>query len=300
MSVLVVDIGGTFIKYAEMDLKGEILSRGKLPTPKGSRDELIGGIGKLYDGMKDIEGVAVSMPGVIDSEKGYCYSGGALAYNGKCFFADELGKRCPVPVSIENDAKCAVMAESASGSLKGAESGFVLIFGTGIGGGFVKNGRLHKGNHFAAGEVSFIVTERGGVPGGETTWASCCGVPGLCKRFEERKGLGKNTVDGVQVFDAVNAGDEDAISVLDQYTREIGVQISNLQMTLDPEMFAIGGGISAQPVFIDYIRKNLEWLWAQSPMPVPVPKVVCCKFQNDANLYGALQTFLQAKEDGRL
>ena len=70
------------------------------------------------------------------------------------------------------------------------------------------------------------------------------------------------------------------------------MQIFNLQTILDPERFAIGGGISAQPVFTEYIRKNLKQLYAECPYTIPQAEVVTCRFQNDANLAGALSCFL--------
>ncbi len=110
--------------------------------------------------------------------------------------------------------------------------------------------------------------------------------------YAEQKGLDPDGVDGIQVFDAVNAGEAEALDCLQRFTREIAVQIFNIQTVLDVERFAIGGGISAQPVFIDYIKSNLKTLYMECPYYVPQAEVVSCKFQNDANLIGALQCFL--------
>jgi len=52
------------------------------------------------------------------------------------------------------------------------------------------------------------------------------------------------------------------------------------------------GGISAQPVLVDAIRKQLKKLYSICPYVVPEAEVVACKFQNDANLFGALQCYL--------
>ncbi len=295
MSILAVDIGGTFVKYAYMTAEGEIISKSKFRTPKSSRSELIESIGKLYDGGENIEGIGISMPGVIDSERGYCYSGGALEYNQNCYFAKELMERCPVPVKLENDAKCAVIAEAELGSLKDVRSGFVLIFGTGIGGGFVIDGKLVKGSHFAAGEVSYIVTERDTFPGKGRLFANIFGVPELCRRYAEKKGLDAETVEGEQVFEAVNSGDADAKEVLTQIAKGISIQIFNIQAVLDPEKFAIGGGVSAQPAFIEAIRKELDLIYEQNSISIHKPEVVCCKFQNDANLYGAMRQLKTGK-----
>ena len=80
MSILTIDIGGTFIKYALMDKNAVILSRGKIPTPQEGRDELIEAIGRLYDELTEVEGIAISMPGIIDTENGYCVMGGAKSF----------------------------------------------------------------------------------------------------------------------------------------------------------------------------------------------------------------------------
>ena len=80
--------------------------------------------------MPDVEGIANSMPGIIDTETGYCVMGGALSYNDDFYFRHVLYERCPVRIVIENDAKCAAMAEAGMGALKGVNDGLVLIFGT--------------------------------------------------------------------------------------------------------------------------------------------------------------------------
>lgn len=292
MRVLVIDIGGTFIKYACMKEDMLILTKGKVATPQEDREQLIEAIGKIYDEMPDVSGIAISMPGIIDSENGYCSMGGALPYNDDFYLRHSLYQRCPVKIYMENDAKCAAMAEASVGSLKDVKDGFVLIFGTMIGGAFIKNHKLHKGKHFSAGEVSYIATVRDGMPTVEDVWGNRCGTPYLCNLYAGKKGLDPSKVDGVMVFEGVNNQDADAVACLVQYTKEIAVQIFNLQNVLDPERFAIGGGISSQPIFIEYIKNNLKVLYAKCPYHVPQAEVVSCKFQNDANLVGALQCFL--------
>lgn len=294
MQILAVDIGGTFIKYAPMDEELRLLSRGRVPTPQEGREQLIEAIGRLWDGCPEAEGIAISMPGIIDSENGRCVMGGALRYNDGFCLRDRLYERCPGKIYIENDAKCAAMAEAAAGSLKDVSDGFVLIFGTMIGGAYIQDRRLHRGKHFSAGEVSYITTVRDGVPAWDTVWGNRCGTPRLCAMFAEKKGLPPEAVDGVQVFEAVSRGDEDAAACLRAFTREIAVQLFNLQTVLDPERFAIGGGISAQPVLIESIRAHLDAMYAACPYQVPRAEVVACRFQNDANLIGAVQCFLNA------
>lgn len=292
--ILTVDIGGTFIKYAKMREDMAIISRGKVSTPLDGRESLIEAIGLIYDEMPEVEGIAISMPGILDSERGYCVMGGALKYNDDFYLRHALYKRCPVKIHMENDAKCAAMAEASVGSLCDVSDGFVLIFGTMIGGGYVQEKKLVKGKHFSTGEVSYINTVSSDLPAAGNMWGNVSSVPGLCRLYAERKGLRADEVDGVRVFRDVNQKDAEALEVLNQYTRQIAVQIFNIQTILDPERFAIGGGISTQPIFIEYIKKNLKELYAACPYPVPNAEVVACKYQNDANLIGAMQCYLHA------
>lgn len=292
MKLLAIDIGGTFIKYACIAQDMSMTARGRVKTPADSREQLIEAIGKIYDETSEVDGIAISMPGIIDAKNGYCVMGGALRYNDNFHLRHSLFQRCPVKIHMENDAKCAAMAEAAIGSLKDVSDGFVLIFGTMVGGAYIKDHKLHKGKHFSAGEVSYIDTVRNGLPHKKDVWGNREGIGHLCKRFADKRALDADQVDGIMVFDAVHNGDADAIDCLQKYTREIAVQIFNIQTVLDPERFAIGGGISAQPIFIEYIRDNLKELYANCIYHVPQAEVVCCKFQNDANLIGAVQCFL--------
>ena len=325
MKVLVTDIGGTFIKYAVMDEELNIYNKGKVPTPRGSRAELIEAIRQLYENVgakkseaacaeetnsagTEISGIAVSLPGVVDPQSGRVFIGGALTYNDGAYLRDEIEQRCGVKVFMENDAKCATLIEIERGALKDVNDGFILLYGTMIGGGVVKDRKLHRGTHSSAGEVSYIITDRDGNAGFDEVWGNRCGIPRLlgmyAERLAERKARGEvlaeNSsagacpceVTGEIFFEAVEAGDEDAIWALDVFTKEIAVQIFNIQTLLDPELFAIGGGVSAQPAFLEAIQKNLDGLYANSYYPVTQAKITKCAYGNDANLYGAMIGYL--------
>ena len=292
MKVLTIDIGGSFTKYARMTEDMEILSRGKIPTPQSGRDALLDALVSLYE-EESVEGITISLPGIIDAENGYVVMGGALRYNDDFYLRHALFQRCRTKIHLENDAKCAAMAEASAGSLKDVSDGFVLIFGTMIGGAFIHDHRLLRGRHFSAGEVSYITTIRNGYPDQDVVFGNRCGVPRLCRKYADRKRLSLDAVDGVRLFQDAQAGDEIALDCINEFAHEIAVQIFNIQTVLDPERFAIGGGISAQPMLIEAIRKNLKTLYSVCLYDIPQAEVVACQFQNDANLYGALHCFLQ-------
>ncbi len=290
-NILAIDIGGTSIKYAVMSEEMEIFSKGKESTPQEGREQLVNALASLYR-QEPVDGIAISMPGIIDTEMGLCRMGGALRYNDNFNLRAALARYCPVPIHIENDAKCAAMAEAAMGSLKDVDDGFVILLGTMIGGAYIKDKKLCRGKHFSAGEVSYIITDRAGQANYEGIWGNRCITIALCKIYAERKGLPESAVDGEAVFAGVNTGDPEALECLRGYAKEIAVQIFNLQTVLDPERFAIGGGISAEPALLQTIREQLDLLYERCPYFVPRAEVVTCQFRNDANLYGAAQCYL--------
>ena len=294
MKILSVDIGGTFIKYALMGEDGGIGEKGKLPTPQSGHGELIEAIASLYEKFRTSEGIAISMPGIIDSRRGYVKMGGALEYNNDFFIREALEKRTGCKkITVYNDAKCAAQAEASLGALKGVRNGAVMLFGTMIGGGLVLDGKVRQGSHFSAGEVSYILTDRSCVPAYDTVWGRRCSALRLCREFAERKHASADSIDGETVFEALEKGDRDAQEALSCYAKEIAVQFFNLQTLLDLERIAIGGGISAQPKFIEAVRVCLDEMYAVSPYYTPRPEIIRCQFGSDANLIGALQYWLK-------
>jgi len=191
MKIAVIDVGGTFIKYACMNEKSEIISRGKVPTPQDNSENFINALVEIYKSIPDAEGIALSLPGIIDSKNCHCVTAGALHYIDNFNLGNAMKEKLPeLKLSMENDAKCAGMAEASVGALKDVEDGFVLVFGTGIGGAFIKNHTLHRGHHFSAGEVSFILTDKDAPQMiNEFRWGNQCGVPQLCALFAEKKHL---------------------------------------------------------------------------------------------------------------
>ena len=292
MKVLTVDIDGTHTRYACMDEFMNIERRGKIFTPQEGRDALIEAVARLFEAVDGAEGIAISMPGIIDSERGYCAMGGALRYNDDFNFRDALYERCKTLIHIENNAKCAAMAEAAVGSLIDDADGFVLIFSTMIGGACIRDHRLYKGKHFAAGEVSYIILNSGNKLDDENLWGRSFGIPKFLQRYSEVKNMDIETVDLLTIFDAVQKDEPEAVACLRWYTREIAVRIFNLQTVLDVEKFSIGGDMAKYPAFMDCLRQNLKQLYAECPFKLPQAEIVTSKFYHDANLIGALQCWI--------
>ena len=293
MKYLVLDIGGSAIKYALMTKEVEFIEKGSKPTPLDNIENFVEAVGEIYDIYKDdIEGIAISMPGVLDSDNGYAYTGGALIYNNGKEIIKILQERCPTKITIENDGKCAALAEVWKGSLKEYEDGVVIVLGTGVGGGIVKNKKIHKGKNFFAGEFSFIATNVNDADGMENCWGSISGSKALIDAAAKAKNINPEELNGYKVFEYANNSDEEILKVLDDFTYKLAIQIFNLQCILDSEIVAIGGGISSQDILIEYIQKNVDKYHKTFQFDVPKPNVVRCEFRNDSNLIGALYNFI--------
>jgi len=293
MKYLVLDIGGSAIKYALMTEELEFIEKGKKPTPRDNIENFIEVVGEIYDEYKDdIEGMAISMPGVLDSEKGYTYTGGSLTYNNGKEIVKILQERCPTKITIENDGKCAALAEVWKGSLKDYDDGIVIVLGTGVGGGIVRDKKIYKGKNFFAGEFSFISTNVNDTEGVKNWWGFISGSQELIGNAAKVKNIPVEELDGYTVFEYANNKDEEILKVLDDFTYKLVVQIFNLQCILDPEVLAIGGGISSQDILIEYIQKNVDKYHKSLKLDVPKPNVVRCEFRNDSNLIGALYNFI--------
>lgn len=253
---LTLDVGGSAIKYALLQEDLTILEKSSVPTPMDTLENFIETIGKIYDQFQDqIDGMALSMPGIIDPERGYQYTGGALRYIDKLETVEVLKKRCPTNITIGNDAKCAANAEIGFGNLQDIQDGAVVILGTGIGGCLIKDHKVHTGKHFSAGEFSFIKTNNLDPFTWNHAWCTRNGISGLLQRVQEALETDKEYT-GIEIFEMANKGNEKVIAGIDAFAKEVATQIFNVHIIFDCEKVAIGGGISAQPLLIELINKK--------------------------------------------
>jgi predicted NBD/HSP70 family sugar kinase len=294
---LVIDIGGTFAKYALMDSAGSITSKSKKHAPRSNYPDFEQMLFSIIEEQEltSIKGIAISCPGTIDTEKGTIYYGGSFPFLHEVNLAKIISEKYGKEVSLENDGKCAALAELWLGSVKGTKDAVVMVLGTGVGGGIIIDGKIHRGINLSAGELSYVMNHIDPV----TREASFFGYDGsavdMVRKIAERKQL-EDATDGVGVFEFVNEYEREAMEVFDEYCINIASQIFNLQYILDPEIFAIGGGISAQPILLERIKWAIEEVKKANPMHMATPNVVPCTFRNDANLYGALYHFFMSKE----
>lgn len=295
---LAVDIGGTAVKWAVVSEEFQMEARGEFPTPYTDAEDLSERVAAISREQKEaLSGIGISVPGTLQDEPdGVIDGGGVLTYLHRAPFGKLVREKSGLPCFVENDGKSCALGEYADGALKGCRVGVVMVLGTGIGGGIVIDGQVFKGVHAFAGEFSFLTCSRdasldfGHIFGFYGGWKN-----GLLAEVLRRKGLPEDTeMNGRDIFRLINGGDREAMEALRAYSRGIAAQIHNLQAILDPELFAIGGGISAQPALLDAIQEALDSIYRDSPFPqFPIPRVVRCEHGGDANLLGAVYQCVQ-------
>lgn len=286
---LTLDVGGTFIKYAWMEKDGNILSQGKVPTPYESQEVFFSIIEDLWNQEEEKDGIAISLPGTINTETGFVYQGGSLAYNHQSNVKELLEQRLSTQVELENDARCAAMAEQWKGNMQGIANGIVLTFGTGVGGCFIINHEIYKGTHFFSGEVSMLICKDINTFGMGAVLGNIASVPGFVKQVCAAKQVEES--DGVQVFAWIKEQDPIATSMFQTYCMDVVTQLFNLQLILDPQRICIGGGVSVNPVFMHGIQTAMNAFYDRLPVAVPRLEILPCKYHNDANLLGAYEHF---------
>ncbi|MFR7590449.1 MAG: ROK family protein [Longibaculum sp.] len=291
MIYLTLDIGGSAIKYALIDDSMNFLKKGEIPAPKENMEQFLDSIYFLYEQFKEkICGIGISMPGAINPEIGFAKTGGAFSFIKDINLVDILQKRIPLPLTIGNDAKCAASAEIGYGCLRGIDDAAVIVLGTGIGGCLVIDGKVHIGKSFSSGEFSCVSTEKYCIESEDGEWCQENGIIGLLKSVQKSM----NTTQfytGKEIFEMANHNNLQVLKGIDDFCNKLVRQIFNLQAIFDPQVIAIGGGISKQPLLQEYIHKHIDRMYnyyQSHDYPLNKPKVVICQYGNDANLLGAL------------
>ena len=164
-----------------------------------------------------------------------------------------IGREIQKPVWIENDGKCAALAELWKGNLSDVKNRAVIGLGTEIAGGIILNGALYRGSNEIAGEFSSILTDFKN-PNNEKRFGKIGGHKNLTDAYKDKK----FAIDSYEQFEKYMDGDETAKEVIKDYARTIATGIVTIQSVLDTKKFCIGGGISVQDILIAEIKDKVH------------------------------------------
>ena len=306
-----IDVGGTTVKMGLFTTEGELLDKWEIPTRKEDggayilNDVAASVEAKLAEkniAKEDVAGAGIGVPGpTLDT--GYVSICVNLGWKDKNP-ANELSELLSIPVKAGNDANVAALGEMWKGGGEGYLDVVLLTLGTGVGCGIIINVEIAPSHRGVGGELGHITVN----PDEEATcncgnhgcleqYASATGVVRIAKKLlaaskEESSLRTLETVTAKDVFDATKAGDHLAVEAVEVLGKYLGLVVANVALTVDPDVFVIGGGVSkAGQVLIDVITKYYHKF--AKIIGDNKAKVVLAKLGNDAGIYGAARMVLK-------
>jgi len=302
-----IDIGGTKVAAGVVDESGQIVRRIQRLTPSRSpeavEDAIVESVRELARSLP-ICAVGIGAAGWIDTEQALVRFSPHLAWRNEPL-RDRLSERITVPVLVDNDANAAAWAEFRFGAGQGSRVMVCLTLGTGIGGALVINGRMFRGRYGMAGEFGHMTV----VPDGH--WCPCgnrgCweqyasgnslvrdarallaeGAPGAQDLLGHVADRNPDNLIGPDVTRAAVDGDRLAIELIADIGIWLGRGMANLAAALDPDLFVIGGGVSAAG---DLLLEPARTVYARTLTGRgfrPMADIQKAHFGNDAGLIGA-------------
>ena len=290
MTILAIDFGGTQVKSALVS-EDFVLAK-SLPTQSSPKtlDQALDVIDHLVTSVEvDLSGLAISVPGTVDTEEGVIYYGGLLRFFHGFRVKETLQAKYHLPVAALNDGKAAALAELATGHLKEVTNGAALVLGSGLGGGIIINGKLFQGSHFQAGELTFLLPLQMEKIDPSLMQGTTLSAVGLITKVNEIL-ASPDLKDALLAFKAINAKKEAVYPIFETYCRNLAITILNLQTIFDMETFVLGGGISAQPILIEEVNRQFDKVHHEIDFIGKIikrPKIVACHHHNGANIIGA-------------
>ena len=248
-----VDIGGTTIKLGLVSQEGELLEKREFPTQRdldAAFDDIASHVRQVMGNFPDAgcTGVGVGVPGPV-LEQSWVHGCVNLGW-GDIDVARELGRRVGFPVRVANDANLAALGEMWQGGGKGCRNLVLFTVGTGVGGGVICDGRIVAGAAAGGGEVGHLPMPfrpdwkcSCGKTGCLEVTASASGIIRAAREFSPFKEM--ETVTAKDVYDAAEAGDENAKRVTREAGSALGMAAAIVSCVVNPEVILLGGGVSA-------------------------------------------------------
>lgn len=284
--VLAADIGGTHMRAALVDDRGEVLIHRTVPTP--AHDDAPRALVDLIRAVKDMSGqrvpchAVVGLPGVVDYDAGrFLWAPHLPETWPELLSVGALASGLDLPVFIANDADLAAVGEATFGAGAGSPDVAYLTISTGIGAGVMCGGRLLRGRR-SLGEVGHtVIAWQQWCAGGPSTLEELGSGSGMAR---EAAAAGLGDLDAQAIFDAASRGDRRARDIWDRAVLACAVGVCNLVMTFSPSMVVIGGGIGRRSEFFRAVRQTVVCRPQHHPADL---SIVTSTLGDEAGLVGA-------------
>ncbi len=313
MYVVGVDLGGTKILTALVDLTGAVRARRRVATPQSGPAAVVDAIAATVEGVlaeaglsrAACPGIGVGAPGPLDPHSGVVYEPANLAGWRDVPLADLLGGRLGLPCYVENDANAAALGEWWAGAGRGISDLVYITVSTGIGGGIILGDRLLHGVSGTAGEIGHTVVDADGPLCG-------CGRRGHLEALASGRAIARQAAEAVAsgrptalaalgadparltaevVARAAREGDPVAREIFERAGFYVGVGVANLLNLLNPRRVVIGGGVSkAGDLLLDPVRRTARQFAFERP--ARDAEIVPAALGDDAGAVGAAAVVL--------
>lgn len=305
-----IDVGGTTVKIGVFGIDGKLLEKWEVPTRKEEDGKYILSdvaasvqekLKALGIGMGEVVGAGIGVPGPVmpDGYVEVCVNLGWKNKNPQ----KELSQLLGIPVLSGNDANVAALGEMWQGGGKGYKDIVMVTLGTGVGGGVILNEKIVAGRHGLGGEIGHIHVRdeekeycNCGGQGCLEQVASATGIAREARRMmaagTEESAMRKfgDALTAKDVLDCAKTGDALANAVMETVSRYLGLVLAQVALTVDPEAFVIGGGVSkAGPFLLEGIQKYYDKYTVISENK---GIITLAKLGNDAGIYGAARLVL--------
>jgi len=299
-----VDVGGTTTKGGIVSSSGEVMTRVDIPTEvEAGTKSVISVVEELTqripDTGSDVAAIGIGAAGFVEHGAGRITFSPNISY-GDAQLKSAVESRVDLPVTVDNDANAAAWGEYTFGAARGAKHLALLTLGTGIGSGFVVDGRVLRGFTGAGAEFGHTVIDPTGPP--------CqCGLRGCVEQLcsgqavarEGRAAAERDRQSSILTFagslDAITAEhvgraarqfDESAREVLRNAGTMLGIALANLINVFDPEVVVLAGGVirSGEPMLGSARDELNKRLTAQRRRPTRLDVTVLGK---DIGILGA-------------
>lgn len=304
-----IDIGGTSIKCGLFTTLGELKEKWEIPTRTQEQGKFIlGDIAKdllekcsLWSlERENIAGVGLGVPGPVTAD-GIVQQCVNLGWK-KLHIEKQMQDLTGFSVKAANDANVAALGELWMGGGKGYQSIVLVTLGTGVGSGVILDGKVIHGSCGAAGEIGHLVMNPAetrqcacGGFGHLEQYASATGLVNLAKfALEEKQEPSclreEKELTAKAIFDAAKKGDSLAETLVNTMCSYLGRALANVAMTLDPEVFVLGGGVSKAG---DMIAERVNYYYNSNILePLKQKEIRMAQLGNDAGIYGSAKLVL--------
>ena len=298
--ILAIDLGRNWMRWAITSECLDVVKSGKLEVMSvEDRNAFFSPLIELSQIYKnEVEGIALTMPGIIDTEKGIAYSGGVYTWVRNEPLAEKIKNVTGLKTIILNDAKSAALAEIGYGSLKKVEHGVMLmILGTGIGGAIIHDGKIFNGAHFGAGELSYMTDCYQRTENNDDMFAMGCSINGLVKLVQEQ--CDSQSMNLLKIMFGLNRNILEIQEGVKLYCQRLANYIFNIQCIVDASVFVISGNITNEPLFMKMIQNAVKERFQKDRYGnIFCPEIKEATFHEDSRKYGAIDEFLELQKKG--